>query len=89
MSHEFNRRRNISLEMAGKIVTTTMSRTMAFLAYQSLWFAKIRYPFPVTTFTRKQCREIAAPFLTMILPAIAPIGPYFPDLGLYGRRSIL
>ena len=70
MSHEYERRRNISLEMAGKVVVTAMSRAMAFTAYQSLWFSKIRYVLPVTTFSKKQCTSIAAPFLVAILPAM-------------------
>ena len=44
MSHEFKRRRDISIEMAGRIVATAMSRAMAFTAYKTLWFSTVPSP---------------------------------------------
>lgn len=58
---------------------------MAYTAYRSLWYAKIGYVFPVMTFTRKQCTEIAAPFLMQILPAMG-FHCHTPGSVLYGPR---
>ena len=72
MSHEFKRWRDTSIEMAGRVVATAMSRAMAFTACKTLWFSKIRHVFPVTTFSRDQCTNYG----------VCSVGDLFFDLSL-------
>ena len=83
MKGEFQRLLEISQEMAGKTKATCMTRPMARLAYRTLWFAKLGYVLPFTSFTIDECIKLAAPFLAKCLPAMG-YNRHMPRVVLYG-----
>ena len=62
--------RQKSVEYAGLISNSTLTRCETFFSYVLYFFPKISYALPVSTFTQKECNYIQAPAMSAFLPKI-------------------
>jgi len=62
--------RNKSVEYAGLLSNSSLTRCEAYFSFVLYFFPKISYYLPLTTFTQKESKYIQAPAMSAFLPKI-------------------
>ena len=87
MNMEYEFRTEQIKELSKKIFAAPINQWDAWLIYESRYRSIIRYPLPVTMFTRKQCDKIQKPFVNAILPKMG-VNRNTPRAVIYGPKSM-
>ena len=74
-------------DFSEKVYNAPLTHRDAWIIYESRYRAIIRYPLPVSMFSRKQCDTIQKPFIHAILPKMG-INRHTPRAVIYGPTSL-
>ena len=77
MKHSLALNRRKSVEYAGLLCSSNLSRCEAYFSFVLYFYPKIQYALPISTFTQKECIFIQAPAMSALLP----------KMGLYRHTS--
>ena len=80
---EYAYRLDQSQALAGKVVSSPLSRFDAELIYRERWISSIGYCLPITQFIDAQCDEIQKPMYNAMLPKMG-FNPHFPRTVIFG-----
>ena len=86
MNEEFKYRKQQIRELSRKVMQAPINHWDAWMIYECRYRAIIRYPLPVTMFTKEQCNEIQKPFIHAILPKLG-INRNTPRVVVYGPKE--
>ena len=84
---EYKHRVGQMKEFANRIKNAPLSHHDAFIVYESLYRAMIRYPLAVTHFSPKQCHSIQQPAIDALLPKMG-LNQKMPRAVIYGPLSL-
>jgi ribonuclease HI len=87
MKEELNYRCQQMRAFSKKVYNAPINHWDAWIIYESRYRAMIRYPLPVTMFTREQCIKIQRPFVHAILPKLG-LNRNTPRAIIFGPKSL-
>ena len=87
MGVEYEYRKSQLIDFALKLKNAPLSHYDAYVVYESRYRAMIKYPLPVTQFTKKQCHNLQRPVINSLLPKMG-LNRKMPRAVIYGPMSL-
>ena len=87
MTLEYQHRVQQGASLATKLSKAPLTAYEAYAHFRQYFIPAVSYPFPVTTFTTKQCQEIQCKYVYALLPKLG-INRHMPRATIYAPTSL-